>query len=177
MICANSLPAKVSCRRFSSERTTIAWCRFRPVSRTATRPLATKWSFLPIARRSRTIRKSCCAWTPLRQKYRIAGRSNTGEQMRFANPGYMLTRTPLRVSFGGGGTNLAAFYETTEYGAVLSTAIDKYIYVTVKCHSDIFNEPIRVNYSRSEQVIGLSRSRTISRANASGSWRSIRRST
>ena len=72
--------------------------------------------------------------------------------MRFANPGYVLTRTPLRVSFGGGGTDLAAFYETSEDGAVLSTAIDKYIYVTVKCHSDIFNEPIRVNYSRSEQV-------------------------
>ncbi len=70
----------------------------------------------------------------------------------FANPSYVLTRTPLRVSFAGGGTDLAAFYEMSEYGAVLSTAINKYIYVTVKRHSDVFNEPIRVNYSRSEQV-------------------------
>jgi D-glycero-alpha-D-manno-heptose-7-phosphate kinase len=72
--------------------------------------------------------------------------------MKFANPSYVLTRTPLRVSFAGGGTDLAAFYEMTEYGAVLSTAINKYIYVTVKRHSDVFNEPIRVNYSRSEEV-------------------------
>jgi D-glycero-alpha-D-manno-heptose-7-phosphate kinase len=72
--------------------------------------------------------------------------------MKFANPSYVLTRTPLRVSFAGGGTDLAAFYEMTEYGAVLSTAINKYIYVTVKRHSNVFNEPIRVNYSRSEEV-------------------------
>jgi D-glycero-alpha-D-manno-heptose-7-phosphate kinase len=72
--------------------------------------------------------------------------------MKFQNPKYVLTRTPLRVSFAGGGTDLAAFYEASEYGAVLSTAINKYIYVTVKRHSDVFDEPIRVNYSKSEQV-------------------------
>ena len=66
-------------------------------------------------------------------------------------PKFVLTRTPLRVSFAGGGTDLAAFYES-EYGAVVSTAINKYIYVTVKKHGEIFNEPIRLNYSRSEQV-------------------------
>jgi D-glycero-alpha-D-manno-heptose-7-phosphate kinase len=75
-----------------------------------------------------------------------------GDQMKFANHSYVLTRTPLRVSFAGGGTDLAAFYEMSDYGAVLSTAINKYIYVTVKRHSDVFNEPIRVNYSKSEQV-------------------------
>jgi len=62
-----------------------------------------------------------------------------------------MTRTPLRVSLAGGGTDLAAFYER-EHGAVLSTAIDKYIYVTVKRHGAIFNEAIRLNYSKSEQV-------------------------
>ena len=62
-----------------------------------------------------------------------------------------MTRTPLRVSFAGGGTDLAAFYER-EHGAVLSTAIDKYIYVTVKRHGDVFNERIRLNYYKSEQV-------------------------
>src|SRR5918996_3412332 len=72
--------------------------------------------------------------------------------MKFQNPKYVLTRTPLRVSFAGGGTDLAAFYEMSEYGAVLSTAINKYIYVTVKRHSDVFDEPIRVNYSKGEQV-------------------------
>ena len=72
--------------------------------------------------------------------------------MKYANPSYVLTRTPLRVSFAGGGTDLAAFYDMAEYGAVLSTAINKYIYVTVKRHSNVFNEPVRVNYSRSEEV-------------------------
>jgi D-glycero-alpha-D-manno-heptose-7-phosphate kinase len=66
-------------------------------------------------------------------------------------PGIIVTRTPLRVSFAGGGTDLAEFYER-EYGAVFSTAINKYIYVTVKRHSNLFYEPIRINYSRSEQV-------------------------
>ena len=63
----------------------------------------------------------------------------------------VVTRTPLRVSFAGGGTDLPDFYDVEE-GAVLSAAVDKYVYVTVKRHSDIFNEPIRLNYSRTEQV-------------------------
>ena len=63
----------------------------------------------------------------------------------------IVTRTPLRVSFVGGGTDLPAFYER-EGGAVLSTAIKRYVYVTVKRHSELFFEPIRINYSNSEQV-------------------------
>jgi D-glycero-alpha-D-manno-heptose-7-phosphate kinase len=67
------------------------------------------------------------------------------------DPALVITRTPLRVSFAGGGTDLADFYER-EHGAVFSTAIDKYIYVTVKRHGSVFNEAIRLNYSKSEQV-------------------------
>ena len=63
----------------------------------------------------------------------------------------IVTRTPLRVSLVGGGTDLPAFYRR-EGGAVLSTTIDRYVYVTVKRHSELFFEPVRVNYSRSEQV-------------------------
>src|ERR1700682_3112035 len=62
----------------------------------------------------------------------------------------VITRTPLRGSCAGGGTDLPEFYEVEE-GAVLSAAVDKYVYVTVKRHSDLFNEPIRLNYSRTEQ--------------------------
>lgn len=65
--------------------------------------------------------------------------------------GIVMTRTPLRVSFAGGGTDLPDFYERKD-GAVLSTAINKYIYVTVKRHGTIFNEAIRLNYSTSERV-------------------------
>jgi D-glycero-alpha-D-manno-heptose-7-phosphate kinase len=70
---------------------------------------------------------------------------------RAQTPRLVVTRTPLRVSFGGGGTDIADFYERN-YGAVFSAAIDKYIYVTVKRHSELFCEPIRINYSATEQV-------------------------
>ena len=70
---------------------------------------------------------------------------------RNPDPGFIMTRTPLRVSFAGGGTDLADFYER-EPGVVLSTAINQYIYVTVKRHGSVFNESIRLNYSKSEQV-------------------------
>jgi D-glycero-alpha-D-manno-heptose-7-phosphate kinase len=66
-------------------------------------------------------------------------------------PRIVVTRTPLRVSFAGGGTDLADFYER-DYGAVFSTAIDQYIYVTVKRHSELNREPIRINYSSTELV-------------------------
>jgi D-glycero-alpha-D-manno-heptose-7-phosphate kinase len=63
----------------------------------------------------------------------------------------VVTRTPLRVSFAGGGTDLPVFYQK-EQGAVFSTAITQYVYVTVKEHSPLFLDRIRVNYSKSEEV-------------------------
>jgi D-glycero-alpha-D-manno-heptose-7-phosphate kinase len=65
--------------------------------------------------------------------------------------GMILTRTPLRISFAGGGSDLAEFYEQ-DYGAVFSTAINKYVYVTVKQHSKLFTEAIRLNYAKTEWV-------------------------
>jgi D-glycero-alpha-D-manno-heptose-7-phosphate kinase len=65
--------------------------------------------------------------------------------------GVVLTRTPLRVSFAGGGTDLAAYYDI-EPGAVFSSTIDKYVYVTVKRHGPVFDEKVRLNYSVSESV-------------------------
>lgn len=64
----------------------------------------------------------------------------------------IVTRTPLRVSLAGGGSDLAVFYEAGGHGAVLSTAIDKYVYVTLKRHDGMFGAPIRLNYSETEQV-------------------------
>jgi D-glycero-alpha-D-manno-heptose-7-phosphate kinase len=60
----------------------------------------------------------------------------------------IISRTPLRLSFFGGGTDLAEFYEK-EGGAILSTAIDKYIFATV---NKKFDEHIRVSYSKTEIV-------------------------
>src|SRR5436309_4254805 len=80
----------------------------------------------------------------------MTGHSRMGEYAG-SSAGVFVTRTPLRISFAGGGTDLLDFYQR-EYGAVLSTAIDQYIYVTVKRHGDLFNEPIRLNYSETELV-------------------------
>jgi len=64
----------------------------------------------------------------------------------------IITRTPLRISFAGGGTDIATFYKKNLYGSVLSCAINKYIYVSVKNHSNIYPEKIRLNYSATENV-------------------------
>jgi D-glycero-alpha-D-manno-heptose-7-phosphate kinase len=58
----------------------------------------------------------------------------------------IISRTPLRVSFVGGGTDLPAFYKD-EPGAVLSTAINKYIYINANRK---FDRKIRVSYSITE---------------------------
>lgn len=60
----------------------------------------------------------------------------------------LITQTPLRVSFVGGGTDLPDFYRQ-EGGEVLSTAINKYIYVIIK---ERFDDVICINYSRKEVV-------------------------
>jgi len=73
---------------------------------------------------------------------------------RKAGVGFVVTRTPLRVSFAGGGTDLPGFYER-DGGAVLSTTIDKHLYVTVKRHGELFNEGFRLNYSLTEHVRAL----------------------
>jgi D-glycero-alpha-D-manno-heptose-7-phosphate kinase len=65
----------------------------------------------------------------------------------------ILTRTPFRVSFVGGGSDLPAYYERRA-GAVLSTTINRYMYV----QSHPFFEPnqVRLKYAQTETVAGLS---------------------
>ena len=63
----------------------------------------------------------------------------------------IITATPLRISFAGGGTDISYFYEK-HGGLVLSTTIDKFIYVTVKVHNGLFKEKYRLNYSITEHV-------------------------
>jgi len=60
----------------------------------------------------------------------------------------IISRTPLRMSFAGGGSDLPAYYQ--EFGgAVVSAAIDQYVYVNV---NKKFDDGIRVGYSRNEEV-------------------------
>ena len=69
-------------------------------------------------------------------------------------PRAVTTITPQRVSFAGGGTDLPGVF-SVHGGAVISATIDKYIYVTVKRHSPLFNEAYRLNYSTTEHVQSL----------------------
>jgi len=72
---------------------------------------------------------------------------------------FIITRAPFRVSFAGGGTDLASYYKR-DYGVVVSTAIDKYVYVIInQCRpilhrgvDDIGRHRIRLSYSSTENV-------------------------
>jgi D-glycero-alpha-D-manno-heptose-7-phosphate kinase len=64
----------------------------------------------------------------------------------------IISRTPLRISFVGGGSDLPSYYQKKK-GAVVSTAIDKYIYITV---GKQFDGRIIVSYSQNEIVTKVS---------------------
>ena len=61
----------------------------------------------------------------------------------------IISRTPFRVSFAGGGTDLREFYSKQD-GQVISTGIDKYIYVAVKRQTAISEFKFRINWSKVE---------------------------
>lgn len=61
----------------------------------------------------------------------------------------IITRTPFRVSFAGGGSDLRDFYSRNGYGAVVSTAINRYMYIAIHPY---FHDKIRVKYSKTEDV-------------------------
>jgi D-glycero-alpha-D-manno-heptose-7-phosphate kinase len=61
----------------------------------------------------------------------------------------IITRTPFRISFAGGGTDLKAYYAKEE-GKVISTSIDKYIYVVIKRQIGIVEHKYRINWSKVE---------------------------
>lgn len=60
----------------------------------------------------------------------------------------IIVQTPLRISFFGGGTDFPSFF-MEEGGCVLSSAIDKYIFVTVKKR---FDRKLRIGYTQTEMV-------------------------
>ncbi len=65
----------------------------------------------------------------------------------------IITRTPFRISFAGGGSDLPAFYRR-EQGAVLSTSIDKYMYIVI--HPLFNGNNVLLKYSQTEMVNQLS---------------------
>jgi D-glycero-alpha-D-manno-heptose-7-phosphate kinase len=61
----------------------------------------------------------------------------------------IISRTPYRLSFVGGGTDLRSFY-AEQYGQVISTTIDKYLFVVVKRQIGIVEYKYRINWSKVE---------------------------
>ncbi len=61
----------------------------------------------------------------------------------------IITRTPLRISFVGGGTDLREYYKE-ETGTVLNTGINKYVYVILKKQIGIVEHKYRINWSQVE---------------------------
>jgi len=61
----------------------------------------------------------------------------------------IISKTPLRLSFVGGGTDLPSYYTKRGPGAVISAAMDKYIYIAIHKR---FDSRIRASYSTTEIV-------------------------
>lgn len=67
----------------------------------------------------------------------------------------IITQTPFRMSFFGGGTDFPSFYRE-HGGAVLSTSFDKYCYVTVRHLPPFFEYKTHLTYSKEEKVSSVS---------------------
>ena len=63
----------------------------------------------------------------------------------------IITRTPFRMSFFGGGTDMEEYFKKNN-GAVLSTTIDKYCYVNVRHLPPFFDYKTEIAYSKTERV-------------------------
>lgn len=64
----------------------------------------------------------------------------------------IISRTPFRISFAGGGSDLPSFYQQ-EMGAVLSTSINKYVYIAI--HPFFDANKIQLKYSQTELVSAI----------------------
>jgi D-glycero-alpha-D-manno-heptose-7-phosphate kinase len=60
----------------------------------------------------------------------------------------IIVQTPLRISFFGGGTDFPSFYQM-DGGCVLTSAINKYIFITIK---ERFDRKLRIGYTQTEMV-------------------------
>ncbi|MBF0428934.1 MAG: GHMP kinase [Magnetococcales bacterium] len=64
----------------------------------------------------------------------------------------VITRTPFRVSFAGGGSDIKDYYASRPYGAVVSAAIQSYMYIVIHPY---FHDKIRIKYSCMEDVSSI----------------------
>ena len=66
----------------------------------------------------------------------------------------IITKTPFRMSFFGGGTDMESFFRENG-GAVLSTTFDKYCYVNVRHLPRFFDYSTELSYSKTERVTNI----------------------
>ena len=66
----------------------------------------------------------------------------------------IITQTPFRMSFFGGGTDMESFFRE-HGGAVLSTTFDKYCYVNVRHLPRFFDYSTELSYSKTERVTNI----------------------
>lgn len=64
----------------------------------------------------------------------------------------IISRTPLRISLGGGGTDLPSYYSQAGHGFLIAAAITKYVYIAVN-HN--FDSDILLKYSQVERRAGI----------------------
>lgn len=64
----------------------------------------------------------------------------------------IMVRAPFRISFAGGGSDLSSFYLKNGHGAVVSTTINKYMYIMIHTY---FHDKIRIKYSQTEDVVTI----------------------
>ena len=69
--------------------------------------------------------------------------------------GMVITQTPFRLSFFGGGTDFPQYFNEHE-GMVISASIDKFLYVTINTLKRFYEKRIRLSYSKLEFVNQLS---------------------
>jgi D-glycero-alpha-D-manno-heptose-7-phosphate kinase len=68
----------------------------------------------------------------------------------------IISRTPLRISLAGGGSDLPEYYKKNEYGKVLSIGINRYLYVIIKKQINITDYKYKIRWSKFEQCNKLS---------------------
>lgn len=61
----------------------------------------------------------------------------------------IITRSPLRISLGGGGTDLPSYYRNQDGGFLIAAALDKYVYITIH---ETFERELILKYSKLERV-------------------------
>jgi D-glycero-alpha-D-manno-heptose-7-phosphate kinase len=68
----------------------------------------------------------------------------------------IISRTPLRISLAGGGSDLPEYYKKNKYGKVLSIGINRYLYVIIKKQINITDYKYKIRWSKFEQCNKLS---------------------